>query len=114
MVQGSPLCHLKILKEKNKIMTRPKGYGKSLENPANFNCVRASIIFLNTLVTTEGYHITYHRPGSLENSHKVIIDHYETISGDNRYDDIYILTSTIPKIPGYRRKGIFLKVFRIS
>ncbi len=64
-------------------------YGKCLENPVNLNSIPASVIFLNNLVNIQGYHIIYHRFGSVYHN-EINIDHYEIMTSDNRYDDIYI------------------------
>jgi len=64
-------------------------YGKCLENPVNLNSIPASVIFLNNLVTVQGYHIIYHRLGSVYHN-DINIDHYEIMTSFNRYDDIYI------------------------
>ena len=66
-------------------------YGKCLENPVNLNSIPASVIFLNNLVTVQGYHILYHRLGSVYHN-EINIDHYEIMTGDNLFDDIYINT----------------------
>ena len=67
-----------------------ENYGKSIDNPVLLNSIPASIIFLNNLVTDKGYHIFYHRIGSRHGKDKQIIDHYEIMSTDGQYDDIYI------------------------
>lgn len=64
-------------------------YGKCLENPVNLNSIPASVIFLNNLVTVQGYHIIYHRLGSVYYN-EINIDHYEIMTSENLYDDIYI------------------------
>ena len=66
-------------------------YGKSPENPIQLNSIPASRFFLNHLITPEGCHLVYHRPGSLSSSkfgHP--IDHYELMTADNQYLDLYI------------------------
>lgn len=64
-------------------------YGRAPENPVLLNSVRLSLTYLNNLVTTEGLHIVYHRLGSsFEGDHPV--DHYELLTADLKYDDIYI------------------------
>ena len=71
-------------------MNTSRKYGKCPENPVNLNSIPASVIFLNNLVSVkEGYHIIYHRLGSVYHN-EINIDHYEIMSGDNQYDDIYI------------------------
>mgnify|MGYP000940299387 CR=1 FL=1 len=67
-----------------------ENYGKSIDNPVLLNSIPASAIFLNNLVTDKGYHIFYHRIGSRRRKDKQIIDHYEIMSTDGQYDDIYI------------------------
>ena len=67
-----------------------ENYGKSIDNPVLLYSIPASIIFLNNLVTVKGYHIFYHRIGSRHRKDKQIIDHYEIMSTDGQYDDIYI------------------------
>lgn len=64
-------------------------YGKSIKNPVLLNSIPASIIFLNNLVTVEGLHILFHRYES-NPSPKGMIDNYEIMVSDNRYDDIFI------------------------
>jgi hypothetical protein len=66
-------------------------YGKSPDNPIQLNSIVASRLFLNNLVNESGYHILYHRLGSLPlKANRPIIDHYEVLSSDNLYDDIFI------------------------
>lgn len=66
-------------------------YGKTPENPIQLNSISASRLFLDNLITPEGYCIVYHRLGSLMESQFVSpIDHYEIMTADNRYDDIFI------------------------
>ena len=72
------------------VMKIIENYGKSIDNPVLLNSIPASIIFLNNLVTDKGYHIFYHRIGSRHGKDKQIIDHYEIMSTDGQYDDIYI------------------------
>ncbi|HPR13680.1 MAG TPA: hypothetical protein PLV06_14935 [Bacteroidales bacterium] len=67
-----------------------ENYGKSIVNPVLLNSIPASIIYLNNLVTDQGYHIYYHRIGSKFGNDHPIIDHYEVMSTDGQYDDIYI------------------------
>lgn len=64
-------------------------YGRSRENPIRLNSIPASIIFLDNLVTEMGYHIVYQRLGSELSKNSSIVDHYEIMTSDNRYDDIY-------------------------
>lgn len=64
-------------------------YGKHPETPIKLNSITASRVYLNNLVTEKGLHILYHRTGSmLTGEHPV--DHYEIMSSDNQYDDLYI------------------------
>ena len=70
-------------------MAFKENYGKSLKNPVQLNSIPASVIFMNNLVTYQGYHIFYHRIGSVPNKSKPV-DHYEIMTSDNRYDDIFI------------------------
>jgi len=63
-------------------------YGKSLDNPILLNSIRASLAYLNNLVTDQGLHIIYHRLGSILGQNPV--DHYEIMTSDNKYDDIFI------------------------
>ena len=66
-------------------------YGKNPDNPIQLNSIVASRLFLNNLVNESGYHILYHRLGSLPlKAGRPIIDHYEVMSSDNHYDDIFI------------------------
>jgi len=66
-------------------------YDKNPDNPIQLNSIVASRLFLNNLVNAGGYHILYHRLGSLPlKASRPIIDHYEVMSSDNRYDDIFI------------------------
>jgi hypothetical protein len=71
-------------------MTAAENYGKCVENPVVLNSIPASIIFLNNLVTDKGYHIVYHRQGSVSWANDQIIDHYEVMSTDNCFADLYI------------------------
>jgi hypothetical protein len=51
----------------------------------------ASRLFLDNLVSANGYHILYHRKGSFQlRGDGPIIDHYEIMSSDNHYDDFYV------------------------
>lgn len=63
-------------------------YGKSPDNPVRLNSISASLAYLNNLVTDQGFHIIYHRPRSIVSQKP--IDHYEIMTSDNKYDDIYI------------------------
>ena len=66
-------------------------YGKNPDNPIQLNSIVASRLYLNNLVDASGYHILYHRRGSLPmRASRPIIDHYEIMTSDNRYDDIFI------------------------
>lgn len=66
-------------------------YGKSPENPIQLNSIPASRFYLNNLRTPEDCHLVYHRPGSLMNEDtENPIDHYELMTANNRYDDLYI------------------------
>lgn len=67
-----------------------ENYGKSIDNPVLLNSIPASIIYLNNLVTDKGYHIYYHRIGSRSGNDRQIIDHYEVMSTDCQYDNIFI------------------------
>jgi hypothetical protein len=68
-----------------------QAYGKSPENPILLNSIPSSRFYLNHLLTSEGYHLVYHRPGSLPNTKfEHPIDHYELMTADGRYDDLYI------------------------
>ena len=64
-------------------------YGKHTEAPIMLNSITASRLYLNNLVTDKGLHILYHRIGSMfAGEHPV--DHYEIMSSDNLYEDLYI------------------------
>ena len=66
-------------------------YGKNPGNPLQLNSIVASRLFLNTLVNAAGYHIVYHRLGSLPcRDDRPVIDHYEIMTSDNHYDDLFI------------------------
>ena len=66
-------------------------YGKEPENPVQLNSISAARLFLDHLITPEGYCIVYHRLGSLMvERFESPIDHYEIMTADNRYDDIFI------------------------
>jgi hypothetical protein len=67
-------------------------YQKKIEgNLVKLNSIAASRFYLNNLVTTEGFHIIYHRRGSMSGlDGGGPIDHYEIMSSANKYDDIYI------------------------
>ena len=77
-----------LLKPKLPMNFTPE-YGKSLERPIQLNSIPASMIFLNNLVTEEGLHLIYHRIGSIP-IEKSMIDHYEIIVSNNKYDDFFI------------------------
>jgi len=75
-----------------------ENYGLVPENALRLNCVRASMVLLENLVTKEGFHVLFHRPTTvdspdLSSENARIIDQYELISGDgmkyNLYIDIY-------------------------
>ena len=66
-------------------------YGKSPENPIILNSIPASRFYLNHLSTPEDCHLVYHRLGSLSSAkYDHPIDHYELMTADGRYDDLYI------------------------
>ena len=65
-------------------------YGRHPENPIELNSVPASLIFMDNLVTEQGYHILYHRPESLSFNGKNPVDRYEIMTSDNRYEDLFI------------------------
>lgn len=67
---------------------RTPEYGRTPGNPVRLNSISASRKYLDCLVTVEGFHIVYHRPGSVNDDQ--IIDHYEIMDTSGRYDDIYI------------------------
>ena len=70
---------------------RTDKYGKTPETPILLNSVQASGHFLNNLVTEKGYHILYHRIGSMPGTeNQPIIDHYEIMDSNNTYEDFYI------------------------
>lgn len=71
-------------------MQRTSTYGRNIEEPVKLNSIPASIIFLNNLVSVNGYHIIYHRIGSKRSQDDRITDHYEIMTTDNIYDDIFI------------------------
>ena len=72
------------------VMKIADNYGMSIDNPVLLNSIPASVIYLNNLVTDKGYHIFYHRIGSRSRKDHQIIDHYEIMSTDGHYDDIFI------------------------
>jgi len=66
-------------------------FGQSPDNPIQLNSIVASRLFLDNLVSRKGHHILYHRRGSFQlKGDGPIIDQYEVMSSDNRYDDFYI------------------------
>jgi hypothetical protein len=66
-------------------------FGQSPDNPIQLNSIVASRLFLDNLVSRNGNHILYHRRGSFQlKEDGPILDHYEVMSSDNRYDDFYI------------------------
>lgn len=66
-----------------------KLYGRAPDNPVLLNSVQLSLEYMNNLVTTEGLHIVYHRIGSIITETNPV-DHYELLTTDLKYDDIYI------------------------
>jgi hypothetical protein len=64
-----------------------KNYGKTLENPIKLRSIKASLAFLNNIVTENGNHIIFHRLQSTFNDHP--IDCYEIYTSDGKYDLIY-------------------------
>ena len=69
-----------------------KDYRRNIsENMVRLNSIAASRFFLNNLVTAQGFHIIYHRRGSMSGiDDGGPVDHYEIMSTANEYDDIYI------------------------
>jgi len=66
-------------------------YGRRPENPILLNSISASRLYLNKLITSSGCHLVYHRLGSLPaKKNQRPIDHYEIMTAENWYDDLYI------------------------
>jgi hypothetical protein len=89
-------------------MERTKTYGKSPENPVNLNSIPASIIFRNNLVTEKGYHLVYHRKGSLSGLDYKPIDHYEIMT--STYMMIFSSIFIMKKANGFHQKDFCLKI----
>ena len=69
--------------------TKIMQYAKHPETPIKLNSITASRLYLNNLVTHKGLHILYHRIGSMFTGEHPV-DHYEIMSSDNLYEDLYI------------------------
>jgi hypothetical protein len=67
-------------------------FGKCPENPVNLSSKAAAKKYLDHLLTDKGFHILYHRPGSLNDKESVTVDRYEIITGEGIYDDLFIDT----------------------
>jgi hypothetical protein len=65
-------------------------YGHTIENPILVNDIQTSMDYLRNLVTDKGFHILFHRYSSISTGKGKPIDRYELITGDGRYDDLYI------------------------
>jgi hypothetical protein len=67
-------------------------FGRCPGNPVNL-CSNAAVKrFLDHMLTDKGFHILYHRSGSLTDKDNAVVDHYEIISGEGIYDDLFINT----------------------
>ena len=77
-----------------------KLYGFSTESPVIVSSIPASLDFMRSLVSTNKFHILFHRKGSLVTQNSKPIDHYEIMTTDNQYFDIYI--------SAYGKKDLFI------
>jgi hypothetical protein len=67
-------------------------FGKCPGNPVNLSGKTAAKKYLDHLLTDKGFHILYHRPGSLNDKDCAMVDHFEIITGEGKYDDLFIDT----------------------
>lgn len=65
-------------------------YGFYPEHPIQLNSISASLLFLDNLLTIKGGNLIYHRIGSRALESPSPIDHYEIMTSENQYFDIYI------------------------
>jgi hypothetical protein len=74
----------------NKINIDRTTYGLSMDNPIQTTSVSASLNYLESLVTERGYHLLFHRVKSMCNTKEVFVDHYEIMTTENLYYDLYL------------------------
>jgi hypothetical protein len=67
-------------------------FGKCPGNPVNLSSKTAAKKYFDHLLTDKGFHILYHRPGSRNDKDSASVDHYEIITGEGTYDDLFIVT----------------------
>jgi hypothetical protein len=67
-------------------------FGRCPENPVKLSSRTAAKKYLDHLLTDKGFHILYHRPGSRNDKDIATVDHYEIMSGEGVYDDLFIDT----------------------
>jgi hypothetical protein len=72
-------------------------YGLVRENAIRLNCVSASLVLMENLITKDGYHILFHRPETVlsptlkfDNGNERILDVYELFTGDGKKHNLYI------------------------
>ena len=87
-----------------------QNYGKCLENPILLNSIPSSRLYLDNLLTESGCHLVYHRLQSCDYNGQMI-DHYEIMTTENKYDDIHIniynaANSWIPPLGYFFDEGI--------
>ena len=71
-------------------MTKKNKYGRTPEDPIQLGGIKDTVEFLNNLVTKKGYHIIYHRQGSMSRSKGKPVDIYEIMTTDKKFDVFYI------------------------
>lgn len=69
-----------------------KDYGRCPENPILLRNISDSILFMDSLISTSGNCIIYHRIKASKFGDAKIIDCYEIMSTNNKYDTFYINT----------------------
>lgn len=67
-------------------------YGRCPENPILLKNISDSILFMDSLISTSGNCIIYHRIKASKFGGNKIIDCYEIMSTNNEYDTFYINT----------------------
>jgi len=65
-----------------------KEYGKTIDFPVKLSGIDNNLMFLENLITVDGYHILFHRDGSMRHNGKVI-DRYLILACDGRYEELY-------------------------
>jgi hypothetical protein len=72
-----------------KIKQAINNYGKALENPIILSGIESAYDYLENIVTEEGYHILFHRAGSLKHRSK-IIDRYQILTCHDKLDEFFV------------------------